>query len=67
MPERSEHGQGASPGLPTVAYQGVPGSYSYDACGEAEPDRYPGSGLRPSIAAVSAARVSLASIRRPSA
>ena len=40
MPERSEHGKGASPGLPTVAYQGVPGSYSYDACGESEPDRY---------------------------
>ena len=40
MPQRSEHGNGATPGLPTVAYQGVPGSYSYDACGEAEPDRY---------------------------
>ena len=40
MPERSEHGDGATPRLPTVAYQGVPGSYSFDACGEAEPDRY---------------------------
>ena len=40
MPERSEHGNGATPRLPTVAYQGVPGSYSFDACGEAEPDRY---------------------------
>ena len=40
MAERAEDGNGASPGLPTVAYQGVPGSYSFDACGEAEPDRY---------------------------
>ena len=40
MAERVENGNGASPRLPTVAYQGVPGSYSFDACGEAEPDRY---------------------------
>ena len=26
--------------LPTVAYQGVPGAFSYDACGQAEPERY---------------------------
>ena len=40
MAEHLEDGNGASPRLPTVAYQGVPGSYSFDACGEAEPDRY---------------------------
>ena len=40
MAERAENGNGASPRLATVAYQGVPGSYSFDACGEAEPDRY---------------------------
>ena len=40
MAERAEDGNGARPRLPTVAYQGVPGSYSFDACGEAEPDRY---------------------------
>ena len=40
MAERVEVGNGATPRLPTVAYQGVPGSYSFDACGEAEPDRY---------------------------
>ena len=40
MAERAEDGNGASPRLATVAYQGVPGSYSFDACGEAEPDRY---------------------------
>ena len=27
--------------LRTVAYQGVPGAYSYEACGQAEPDLYP--------------------------
>ena len=26
--------------LPTIAYQGVPGAFSYEACGEVEPERY---------------------------
>lgn len=29
-----------SEGLPTIAYQGVPGAFSYEACGQAEPERY---------------------------
>ena len=27
-------------GMPTIAYQGVPGAFSYEACGQAEPERY---------------------------
>lgn len=26
--------------LPTIAYQGVPGAFSYEACGQVEPERY---------------------------
>ena len=29
-----------SDGLPTIAYQGMPGAYSYAACGQVEPERY---------------------------
>ena len=35
----ADHGTDAP--LRTVTYQGVPGAFSYEACGQAEPDLYP--------------------------
>ena len=32
--------RGDDSALPVVAYQGVPGAFSYEACGQAEPDLY---------------------------
>ena len=34
----AEHGSDAP--VRTVTYQGVPGAFSYEACGQAEPDLY---------------------------
>jgi prephenate dehydratase len=37
-PDMADHGSDAP--LRTVTYQGVPGAFSYEACGQAEPDLY---------------------------